>query len=62
MSSVLQLSQPQLQQLIKARAEITLQVVFTRHAELRMKERHISRPEVLEVLRRGRLCGPLSPT
>ncbi|MBS3896759.1 DUF4258 domain-containing protein [Silanimonas sp.] len=34
-------------------------VFFTRHAERRMFERHVSVPEVLSVLRRGRIVeGP----
>jgi hypothetical protein len=31
----------------------SVNVFFTRHAELRMKERHITRLQVLEVLRHG---------
>jgi hypothetical protein len=54
-TSVFQLSTVQLQQLIRARSADTVQVVFSRHVELRMKQRQILRPEVLEVLRRGRL-------
>jgi hypothetical protein len=32
-------------------------VFFTRHAERRMFERHVSVPEVLSVLRRGRIAS-----
>jgi Domain of unknown function (DUF4258) len=31
----------------------SMNVVFTRHAEVRMKERHITRLHVLDVLRHG---------
>ncbi len=54
-SSVFRLSIVQLQQLIRTRSVDTVRVVFSRHVELRMKQRQILRPEVLEVLRRGRL-------
>jgi hypothetical protein len=53
--SVFRLSVPQLQRLIRARAEDSAQIAFTHHVLLRMKQRHIVRMEVMEVLRKGLL-------
>jgi hypothetical protein len=61
MGSVFRLSRTQLEALIHDRAANGAQVVFTRHAQLRMKERRIVHGEVLEVLRRGRIDRPPEP-
>ena len=53
--SVFKLSAAQLERLIRDRAALAIQVRFTRHAESRMRLRRVSRMEVIEVLRRGRM-------
>jgi hypothetical protein len=55
MTSVFRLSVVQLQRLIRQRAGDSARVVFTHHVLIRMKQRHILRPEVLDVLRLGSL-------
>lgn len=51
--SVFRLSVPQLQRLIRNRAAESSQIVFTHHVLVRMKQRHIVRTEVMDVLRSG---------
>lgn len=53
MLSVFRLSTVQLQRLIHERARDSVRVLFTHHVLVRMKQRHILRPEVLDVLRLG---------
>jgi hypothetical protein len=54
-TSVFKLSLAQLERLIRERSSDSLQVAFTTHALKQMKARRILRPEVIEVLNRGRL-------
>lgn len=55
----LQLSAPAALRIIRRLAADDANVFFTRHAERRMFERHVSVPEVLAALRRGRIVeGP----
>ncbi len=55
----LQLSVPAATRIIRLIAAEDSNVFFTRHAERRMFERHVSVPEVLATLRRGRIMeGP----
>jgi len=47
------LSAPRALQIIREAATDSAQVFFTRHAEARMKKRHITRVQVLRCLRKG---------
>lgn len=49
------LSPPKIQRLIHEIAVHSERVVYTHHARIRMRQRHISRGLVLDVLRYGRL-------
>ena len=49
------LSPPQIQRLIHEIAMDSERVMYTHHARIRMRQRHISRGLVLDVLRYGRL-------
>jgi len=55
------LSPPQIQRLIREIAVDTERVVFTHHARIRMRQRHISRGLVLDVLRYGRVSRVPEP-
>ena len=59
--SVFRLSIAQLEKLIHERAKQPMQVSLTVHALARMKERHVLRSEVFEVLESGRMRRPGEP-
>jgi hypothetical protein len=61
MASVFRLSTAQVQRLIRERARDSAQVGFTQHVLVRMKQRRILRPEVLDVLRLGLIERPPEP-
>jgi hypothetical protein len=60
-TSVFRLSVPQLERLIRERVAQPMQVVLTLHAQQRMKERHVLRDEVFEVLEAGRIARRPEP-
>lgn len=53
--SILNLSKQQLQKHIREESKNTANVAFTKHAQLRMKERHITSPMIFETLRKGKI-------
>ena len=55
------MSSVQIQRLVRERAIDSAQVVFTQHVLIRMKQRHILRPEVLDALRLGRIVRAPEP-
>lgn len=60
-ASVFRLSVAQLERLIHERAAQPMQVRLTLHALARMKERHVLRDEVFEVLETGRMSRRPEP-
>ena len=59
--SVFKLSLPEVERLVRTRAAVTGNVRLTNHALVRMKLRHITREEVYDVLRLGRLVRAPEP-
>jgi len=59
--SVHKLSKSQIERLIRAIAVDDRRVFITQHAEARMRQRHVAREIVLEVLRQGRLVRTPEP-
>ena len=59
--SVFKLSTAQPERLIRERAALAIHVRCTSHAESRMRLRRVSRMEVVEVLRRGRMTRTPEP-
>lgn len=60
-TSVHRLTTAQLERLIHERAGQPMRVSLTIHALKRMKERHVLRDEVFEVLEKGRITRPPEP-
>jgi hypothetical protein len=60
-TSVFRLSIAQLERLIHDRAKQPMLVSMTVHALMRMKERHVLRSEVIEVLECGHMQRPGEP-
>ncbi len=54
-------SQHQLERHIRASAADSANVVMTAHARLRMKQRHVTMPMLMEVLTRGMMARPPEP-
>lgn len=54
-------SDRQLERHIRQSANDSEHVIYTKHARLRMRQRHINDPMVLEVLRMGSLALPPEP-
>lgn len=54
-------SLPQLQKHIHAHALDTLNVLISKHAKKRMRERHVTLTMVYEVLQQGRMRRPAEP-
>ena len=54
-------SQRQLEKHIQESAGNSTNVAFTRHAQQRMRQRHITAPMVMDALRMGRLALPPEP-
>lgn len=59
--SVFKLSLLEVERLVRKRAALTANVRLTLHVLARMKQRHIAREEVYEVLCQGRLLRPPEP-
>lgn len=54
-------SQRQLEKHIRESAGSSSNVVFTHHAQQRMRQRHITAPMVMDALRMGKLALPPEP-
>jgi hypothetical protein len=54
-------SDRQLEKHIKQSAQDSARVIFTKHARLRMRQRYVNDPMVLEVLRLGSFALPPEP-
>ena len=54
-------SDRQLEKHIKQSAQRSANVIFTKHARLRMRQRHVNDPMVLKVLRLGSFALPPEP-
>ena len=59
--SVFGLSLIEVERLVRRRASLTANVRLTTHVLARMKQRHIAREEIYDVLRQGRLVRPPEP-
>ena len=59
--SVFGLSTVELERLVRKRASLTANVRLTNHVLVRMKQRHIAREEVFDVLSHGRLARTPEP-
>ena len=59
--SVFGLSMVEAGRLVRKRASVTANVRLTNHVLIRMKQRHIAREEVYDVLCQGRLVRPPEP-
>ena len=51
----------QLEKHIRQMAANSANVLFTRHASVRMRQRHINRPMVFDVLLQGKMAFPPEP-
>ena len=59
--SVFRLSLVEVERLVRKRSSLTVNVRLTTHVLMRMKQRHIAREEVYDVLCQGRLTRPPEP-